>query len=479
MRPGVAFAGVTAWAEILEPHGWRKDPTADTEDSTKWTRPGKDSGTSATTDYQGTGLFYVFTTSTDFEAEQSYTKFAVYALLNHDGDFEGAAKDLVSKGFGDPRELATDEGALEERVEQEIGRIRVRDRARERYADEKARDRLNVHPERVLDGLSFLTEDADTVPLWGEAEKVLWAQGEGLMICGPQGVGKSTIVQQLVLARMGLRDPELFGFPVALDDRPILYLAMDRPPQIRRSLNRMVDSTDEAVAAALKRQLVVWSGPPPFDVGEAPRVFADWVALHGREPGLVVVDSLKDLAGGLSTDETGGAINSAMQLILANGTEFIDLHHQRKANAENKKPDKLADVYGSGWLTAGLGSVLLAWGEPGARTVELSHLKQPQEKVGPLMVNHTHGTGASYAADPLEKLTELAISAGPAGITEAEAVRALFDVGSDDDEYTARRSNARRKLKRLTEDGVLKYRAGSRGGKGGGGNAARYTHHLA
>ena len=41
------------------------------------------------------------------------------------------------------------------------------------------------------------------------------------------------------------------------------------------------------------------------------------------------------------------------------------------------KPKRLADVYGSRWLTAGMGSVLLLWGEPGDLVVEVRHLKQP------------------------------------------------------------------------------------------------------
>jgi hypothetical protein len=32
--------------------------------------------------------------------------------------------------------------------------------------------------------------------------------------------------------------------------------------------------------------------------------------------------------------------NAAMQRVLANGTEFISLHHQRKANSDNKKPGR-------------------------------------------------------------------------------------------------------------------------------------------
>ncbi|MCZ4520722.1 AAA family ATPase [Rhodococcus ruber] len=358
----------------------------------------------------------------------------------------------------------------------EVGKLRVRDRAREVFEEEKAVRLLALNADRAMDGLQFLTEAPEADPLWGEGDKVLMATGEGLMICGPQGVGKSTVVQQLVLARLGLRAPELFGLPVQPDPRPVLYLAMDRPPQIRRSLARMVDAVDPDIAEMLRQKLVVWKGPPPVDASRAPRVFADWVATIGRAPGLVVVDSLKDLASGLASDEVGSGINTAMQHILADGTEYVDLHHQRKANADNRKPDKLSDVYGSGWLTAGKGSVVLLWGDPGASTVELSHLKQPMDRVGPLIVDHAHGAGASVSADPTEQLVQLALAAGAVGITEAACVRAIFDEDRDDDGYTAHKSVVRRRLNRLTRDGVLDYRAGSKGGNGGGGNAATWTH---
>jgi putative DNA primase/helicase len=53
-------------------------------------RPGKDRGVSATVNRNGSGRLYVFSTSTEFEAEKPYTKFAAYALLEHGGDFREA-----------------------------------------------------------------------------------------------------------------------------------------------------------------------------------------------------------------------------------------------------------------------------------------------------------------------------------------------------------------------------------------------------
>jgi len=55
---------------------------------TFWCRPGKKSGTSATTNFGGSDLLYVFSSNAEpFEQQTAYSKFHAYALLYHDGDF--------------------------------------------------------------------------------------------------------------------------------------------------------------------------------------------------------------------------------------------------------------------------------------------------------------------------------------------------------------------------------------------------------
>jgi putative DNA primase/helicase len=100
LRPGDAFNLRADWYEILEPHGWQ---CADqSEDGTaRWVRPGKDFGISATTNYEGRDLLYVFSSNADpFEANTGYTKFHAHVLLNFDGDYQRAAQSLVDQGFG-------------------------------------------------------------------------------------------------------------------------------------------------------------------------------------------------------------------------------------------------------------------------------------------------------------------------------------------------------------------------------------------
>ncbi|MDP9363437.1 MAG: DUF3987 domain-containing protein [Chloroflexota bacterium] len=100
VRPGDDFAARADWPTILDPHGWRHVHTRDGVGY--WRRPGKARGVSATTNYAGSDLLYVFTSSTAFESFRSYSKFGAYAVLDHAGDFAAAARELGRRGYGQP-----------------------------------------------------------------------------------------------------------------------------------------------------------------------------------------------------------------------------------------------------------------------------------------------------------------------------------------------------------------------------------------
>jgi len=137
------------------------------------------------------------------------------------------------------------------------------------------------------------------------------------------------------------------------------------------------------------------------------------------------VDSLKDLAPKLSDDEVGSRVNSARQELLARGVQVFEVHHQRKEQRGQGAPKRLADVYGSRWLTAGAGSVVLLWGEPGDLVVELRHLKQPAEDVGPLFVLHDHVRGSSALLEHVSLETALANAVH--GLTVKDTAELMFE----------------------------------------------------
>jgi hypothetical protein len=226
----------------------------------------------------------------------------------------------------------------------------------------------------ALTGGAFLKDAEAEIPaVWGNGGTVAWAAGEPLWIVGPPGVGKSTLAQHLVLGRMGVRTGRVLGMPVAeCMSGSVLYVAADRPRQVARSLRRMV-SQDE-LGPLNDGWLRVWTGPLPFDVAKDRDGLADLAA--AVEATTVVIDSVKDVTLDLNSDAVGAGVNQALQACVARGIEVVAVHHQRKAQAGNKAPRRLDDVFGSTFLMGGAGSVILLWGreyaaggEDAARTI--------------------------------------------------------------------------------------------------------------
>jgi hypothetical protein len=325
-------------------------------------------------------------------------------------------------------------------------------------------------PQRLVDGATFVFGEAETLDvLWGRDGAPAWASGQGVMLCGPQGVGKSTVAQQLVFSRLGVGDGYFLDMavkPMALSEK-VLYLAMDRPPQIAASMRRMVEPEHKETLAD---RLVVWKGPLPFDVVQvATADLADWCEEQAGPGCDVLIDSYKDLHHSLSDERVGAAVNMAVQELLVRGMQWVGLHHQRKSSGDNKKPNSLDDVYGSNWLTAGLGSVLILWSKPGSPAVELSHLKPLQEPVGALL-RHDHAAGRTRVQHEAD-LETLFLEAGDAGLTDVDVARHLF--GETD---RAARKRAERRIEKLeTENFVRQESQGKRGGRSGGGEAPRWV----
>jgi hypothetical protein len=95
VRPGDDFNARGDVREILQSHGWRRVRAGQNE---HWCRPGKEHGTSATL---RDGVFYVFSSNArPFEPHRAYAPFAVYAMLEHGGDFAAAASALRDRGYG-------------------------------------------------------------------------------------------------------------------------------------------------------------------------------------------------------------------------------------------------------------------------------------------------------------------------------------------------------------------------------------------
>lgn len=297
------------------------------------------------------------------------------------------------------------------------------------------------------DGATFILDEvADVESRWGDSSGVLWARGESLLIAGLPGVGKTTVAGQVVGGLIGVL-PTFLGFPIMPATR-VLYLAMDRPRQVRRALRRFFT---EDHRQALTDRLVVRPGPLPLDLAKSPGQLLELAQHYGCD--VVVVDSLKDAAVKLTDDETGGNINRAIQLCNANDVDVLVLHHTRKGEAGAKTgPATLADIYGSTWITAGAGSVLLLHGEPGSEAVDLIHLKQPTEPVGPLKLEHDHSRGTTKVVQGFDPLAYIR-HRGATGATMAEISQAQW--GAPQKAGSANYKRTARKIGTLVTRGLL------------------------
>lgn len=63
-------------------------------------RPGDSKAESSGVVFKDSGMFFPFTTSTQFEAEQPYDSFQAFVVLRHNGDFKAAIRELRNDGFG-------------------------------------------------------------------------------------------------------------------------------------------------------------------------------------------------------------------------------------------------------------------------------------------------------------------------------------------------------------------------------------------
>lgn len=180
--------------ELLKQHGWtyvgKKGPKLLLK------RPG-----STTAPWSGNfdterNWFTVFSTSTEFEEMQAYKPSAVFAILEHQGDFNAAAKDLYDQGYG-------------ERVKRE--------------ESSKPHEKLDTLPDPETDELEFLATEEDYQDYHrklrdgtfkefpgfgiGTLDKHLRLKDGDLYIWnGIDNVGKSTVIWYLMLLASMLYD---------------------------------------------------------------------------------------------------------------------------------------------------------------------------------------------------------------------------------------------------------------------------------
>ena len=237
----------------------------------------------------------------------------------------------------------------------------------------------NVYPA----GDWALEERATPRMVMGRDSRILWADGESLVIVADTGYGKSSLSNNIVQAGIGLAD-DVLGFEVRRFER-VLYIAADRPMQTRYNLRRMIT---EDTREYWNEHVHIHDGPLPFYLNEKPEYMGMFAKMTrekwGAKPAdCVIIDSLMNVATGLSDDEEGIKVNAALQAVCREGIQLLVTHHPRKGQSmRGKKGDDnmptLDDVFGSKFITGGAGSVIYLHNHDIIDgSLEVTHLKSP------------------------------------------------------------------------------------------------------
>jgi hypothetical protein len=300
LRPGEDFNQRGDVLEVLLKAGWKK--AGGNSEKQQLTRPGKERGISGTL-YKN-GAFRNFSANAPpFDEDKNYSPFAIYALLEHGGDFTAAARELGRQGYGEQKEETT------------------------------SNDVEKSQPVETVTKTSACTADklmdmAFAATCWTVID--LLPSGYHLLVGKPK-MGKSLLALNIAIA-VSAPNKTLGHFEV--EGGAVLYLGLE--DTLRRLQTRL-------------KQMFKFDGEP------SPRLhfFTEWPRMDKgglelldqeitKHPGirLVVIDTLAKFKpprpAGVDPYEHDYMVGAALkQLADRHGITILVVHHMRKAKSED------------------------------------------------------------------------------------------------------------------------------------------------
>jgi hypothetical protein len=297
---------------LLEQHGWKQ--VYQDKFRVYLKRPGNTSAKTSGNYHREKGIFVCHSTSTVFEAEKGYTPYAIYATLEHNGDFSAAAKALYQQGYGTAKkvqQLPAGEQHKQEKKEESIDNL---------LAFVKS-TRFDIR-QPIKEDEAILTSTID-----GETYKLA---GKGMIasIVGEQKSGKSLITSAFTAA--GLSGRQVLSFDLNLQDGNAIFFDTEQPRYFYQKtqeriykMARLYDNHPKYEAYQLRRLAV------------EDRIKAIDAILQGRQDlSYIVIDGIVDLCKDFNSeseakrtierlmhwsDETGALIVTVLHLTKSQG----------------------------------------------------------------------------------------------------------------------------------------------------------------
>lgn len=173
---------------LLQSHGWKVVKNKGSK--TLFLRPGQTTSQSSGNYDSSNNWFSVFTTSSIFEPEKAYLPYAVFAVLECNGDYSEAAKKLLDMGYGEKKQTVKEKApstrVIQSRVDVNDGDLSFLAKPSD-YELYLQQVRTNTLPQGLTTGSALLDKH------------FLFKEGNFVMINGVDNVGKSKFVWYLQL----------------------------------------------------------------------------------------------------------------------------------------------------------------------------------------------------------------------------------------------------------------------------------------
>lgn len=310
-RPGDAYSEGGDIASLLRRHGWT---LARDGENQHWRRPGKEDGTSATLRDR---VFYVFSSSASpFQPNRAYSPFAVFALLEHGGDWTAATADLLDQGFGEAAPQIDISGLLASHDERMAEQTPAKPNLPPVYSYLDLRREFPGMREPVIEGLL--------------------RRGETMNVIAPPKTGKSWLVMDLAYSVatgcdwLGFRIPKPRSVLMIDNELHGETLAHRLPKVVGQRVHRDGRCVDETEAALAQNLHVVSLRGRLMDLIRMGDLFSGL----DRRFGLIVIDAWYRAMPADTDENDNGGMASLYNLIdryaESMGSSFVLIHHTSK-----------------------------------------------------------------------------------------------------------------------------------------------------
>ena len=277
--------------DILTSHGWTI-----IRENAKFIyvkRPGDTDAKTSGQIFKDSGLFWPWTTSTEFEAEEPYDGFQCFAVLEHGGDFQLAAKEIISRGYGKKYEITKHEN-IDDYDDEKLDEMAVRLRSME-----------------VDSTISFERPPIAIDLVMGMESFIIGSLGNFTLVQGKAKSRKSYFVSALASSCVGttMVAGHLRGF---IGDRVVVYIDTEQgdfhAARTKRRIMHMagldVDANNDRLRYFKFRGL---------DRNHDRLTFTEYVLQSIENVGLVIIDGITDLSSkGVNDEEEATEIASRL-----------------------------------------------------------------------------------------------------------------------------------------------------------------------